>query len=86
MDEKQLQFLFDNYAKDKGFKDISEFRDLMNDNASRKVFFDESNKELGFKDFNDFETTLKKNLLRLRAMAYQLLKHLKMMNTPSIKF
>ena len=65
MDEKQLQFLFDNYAKDKGFKDIHEFRDLMNDGNSRKVFFDDSNKELGFKDYNDFETTLdvkKKNL------------------------
>ncbi len=58
MDEKQLQFLFDNYAKDKGFKDIHEFRDLMNDGASRKVFFDESNKELGFKDYDEFEHTL----------------------------
>jgi len=58
MDEKQLQFLFDNYAKNKGFKDINEFRDLMNDGNSRKVFFEDSNKELGFKDMNDFEETI----------------------------
>lgn len=58
MDEKQLQFLFDNYAKDRGFKDIHEFKDLMNNGASRKVFFDDSNKELGFKDYDDFENTI----------------------------
>ena len=58
MDEKQIQFLFDNYAKNKGFSDINEFRSLMNDEGSRKVFFDDSNKELGFKDFDDFEVTI----------------------------
>jgi hypothetical protein len=58
MDEKQIQFLFDNYAKGKGFKDINEFRSLMGDEGSRKIFFDDSNKELGFKDYNDFEETI----------------------------
>jgi len=28
MDEKQLQLLFDQYAKGKGFKDIDEFKGL----------------------------------------------------------
>lgn len=58
MDEKQLQFLFNEYAKGKGFKDFSEFKSLMLDDKSRRVFFDESNKELGFKDFADFDNTL----------------------------
>jgi hypothetical protein len=63
MDEKQLQFLFNEYAKNKGFKDFGEFKSLMSDEGSRKVFFDDSNKELGFKDYNDFNETLglKKN-------------------------
>ena len=58
MDEKQLQFLFDNYAKGKGFSDYGEFKSLMEDSASRKVFFEDSNKELGFADYNDFENTI----------------------------
>ncbi len=58
MDEKQLQMLFNEYAKGKGFKDFGEFKSLMDDEASRKVFFEDSNKELGFKDFNDFNATL----------------------------
>ena len=58
MDEKQLQFLFDNYAKGKGFADYGEFKSLMEDSASRKVFFEDSNKELGFADYNDFENTI----------------------------
>lgn len=58
MDEKQLQMLFNEYAKGKGFKDFGEFKSLMEDEGSRKVFFEDSNKELGFKDFNDFNATL----------------------------
>jgi hypothetical protein len=58
MDEKQLQFLFNEYAKGKGFKDYNEFKSLMSDDNSRRIFFDESNKELGFKDFADFDNTL----------------------------
>lgn len=58
MDEKQLEFLFKNYAFDKGFADFNEFKGLMSDDNSRKVFFEASNKELGFKDFNDFDSTL----------------------------
>ena len=58
MDEKQLQMLFNEYAKGKGFKDFGEFKSLMEDEGSRKVFFEDSNKELGFKDFNDFNITL----------------------------
>ena len=33
MDEKQLQFLYNDYAKNKGFKDYSEFKNL-------KILFD----------------------------------------------
>ena len=58
MDEKQLQFLFDNYGKSKGFVDFNEFKSLMQNEGSRKVFFDDSNKDLGFKDYNDFEVTI----------------------------
>jgi hypothetical protein len=58
MDEKQLQFLFNEYAKGKGFKDYNEFKSLMSNDNSRRIFFDESNKELGFKDFSDFDNTL----------------------------
>lgn len=58
MDEKQLEFLFKNYAFDKGFADFNEFKGLMSDDNSRKVFFEASNKELGFKDLNDFDSTL----------------------------
>lgn len=58
MDEKQLQFLFDSYAKDKGFADFGEFKSLIGNDASRKIFFDASNEELGFKDFNEFENLI----------------------------
>lgn len=58
MDEKQLQFLFNEYAKGKGFKDFSEFKGLMDSEPSRKMFFEESNKELGFKDYNEFNDLL----------------------------
>ena len=58
MDEKQLQFLYNDYAKNKGFKDYSEFKGLMSSEESRKVFFDDSNKELGFKDYNEFSDLL----------------------------
>ncbi len=58
MDEKQLQLLFNEYAKNKGFKDFGEFKSLMGNEGSRKVFFEDSNKELGFKDFNDFNETI----------------------------
>lgn len=58
MDEKQLQFLYNEYAKGKGFKDFAEFSSLMNDEKSRRIFFDDSNKDLGFKDFADFDSTL----------------------------
>lgn len=58
MDEKQLQFLFNEYAKGKGFKDFSEFKGLMESEPNRKMFFDESNKELGFKDYNEFNNLL----------------------------
>jgi len=54
MDEKQLELLYNDYAKNKGFKDYSEFKDLMSADDNRKMFFDVSNKELGFKDFNEF--------------------------------
>ena len=40
MDEKQLQFLYNDYAKNKGFKDYSEFKGLMSSEESRKVFFE----------------------------------------------
>jgi hypothetical protein len=58
MDEKQLQLLYNDYAKNKGFKDYSEFKDLMSVDDNRKMFFDESNKELGFKDFNEFNDVI----------------------------
>ena len=59
MDEKQIQFLWDNYAsKGKGFKDISEFKDLMSNDSSRKTFFDFSNKDLGFNDYSEFESII----------------------------
>ena len=58
MDEKQLQFLYNEYAKNKGFKDYSEFKGLMSSEESRKLFFDDSNKELGFKDYNEFNDLL----------------------------
>jgi hypothetical protein len=58
MDEKQLQFLYNDYAKNKGFKDYSEFKNLMSSDESRRVFFDDSNKELGFKDYNEFNDIL----------------------------
>ena len=54
MDEKQLELLYNDYAKNKGFKDYSEFKDLMSSEANRKIFFDYSNKELGFKDYDEF--------------------------------
>ena len=58
MDEKQLQFLYNEYAKSKGFKDYSEFKGLMSSEGSRKLFFDDANKELGFKDYNEFSDLL----------------------------
>jgi hypothetical protein len=58
MDEKQLQFLYNEYAKNKGFKDYSEFKGLMSSEGSRKLFFDDSNKELGFKDYDEFNDLL----------------------------
>lgn len=58
MDEKQLQFLYNEYAKGKGFKDYSEFKGLMSSEGSRKLFFDDANKELGFKDYNEFSDLL----------------------------
>ena len=58
MDEKQLQFLYNDYAKNKGFKDYSEFKNLMSSDESRRIFFDDSNKELGFKDYNEFNDIL----------------------------
>lgn len=54
MDEKQLQFLYNEYAKNKGFKDYFEFKGLMSSEGSRKLFFDDANKELGFKDYSEF--------------------------------
>ncbi len=58
MDEKQLQFLYSEYAKNKGFKDYSEFKGLMSSEGSRKLFFDDANTELGFKDYNEFNDLL----------------------------
>lgn len=58
MDEKQLQFLYNEYAKNKGFKDYSEFKGLMSSEGSRKLFFDDANTELGFKDYNEFNDLL----------------------------
>ena len=58
MDEKQLQFLFDQYGSKAGFADFSEFKGLMADSSARKVFFDNSNKDLGFKDYGEFESLL----------------------------
>lgn len=54
MDEKQLELLYNDYAKNKGFKDYSEFKGLMSSEANRKMFFDDSNKELGFKNYDEF--------------------------------
>jgi hypothetical protein len=59
MDEQQLQLLYGDYAKDKGFKDYNEFKSLMSNESSRKVFFDESNKDLGFKDYEEMNSLLK---------------------------
>jgi hypothetical protein len=58
MDEKQLQLLWDLHGKSGGFSSFGEFKSLMQNPNSRKVFFDESNKDLGFKDLNEFEETL----------------------------
>lgn len=58
MDEKQLQFLFDQYGSKAGFADFAEFKGLMADSSARKVFFDNSNKDLGFKDYGEFESLL----------------------------
>ena len=58
MDEKQLQFLYNEYAKNKGFKDYSEFKGLMSSEESRKLFFDDANTDLGFKDYNEFNDLL----------------------------
>jgi hypothetical protein len=58
MDEKQLQLLYNEYAKGKGFKDYGEFKTLMMDEANRKLFFEDSNQELGFKDYGEFTTLL----------------------------
>lgn len=58
MDEKQLQFLFDQYGSKSGFSDFAEFKGLMADSSARKVFFDNSNKDLGFKDYGEFESLL----------------------------
>lgn len=60
MDEEQLQLLWDLHAKNAGFKDIGEFKSLMQNDNARKVYFDNSNKQLGFKDYNDFNLTLQK--------------------------
>lgn len=62
MDEEQLQRLWDLHAKNAGFKDIGEFKTLMENPNARKVYFDNSNKQLGFKDYNDFDLTLKKKV------------------------
>ena len=58
MDEKQLQFLYNEYAKNQGFKDYAEFKGLMSSEGSRKLFFDDANQELGFKDYNEFNDLL----------------------------
>jgi hypothetical protein len=58
MDEKQLQLLYNSYGKNKGFKDFNEFKSLMSDDNSRKVFFESSNEEMGFKDLNEFDNLL----------------------------
>ena len=58
MDEKQLQLLWDSFGKNQGFSSFGEFKELMNDSNSRKVFFDDANQDLGFKDYDEFETLL----------------------------
>lgn len=63
MNEEQLQLLWDLHAKSAGFKDIGEFKSLMQNDNARKVYFDSSNKQLGFKDYNDFNLTLQKKSL-----------------------
>ena len=54
MDEEQLQLLYNSYASKKGFSDYNEFKSLINNEGSRKVFFESSNKELGFKSYDEF--------------------------------
>ena len=58
MDEKQLQLLWESHAKSGGFKDYNEFKSLMLNPSSRKVYFDDANTQLGFKDYGEFETIL----------------------------
>ena len=58
MNEKQLMFLFENYASDKGFTDYDEFKGLMSDENARKVFFENSNPDLGFTDYDEFNNVL----------------------------
>ncbi len=42
--EKQLQLLYIDYAKKKGFRDYTEFRSLIDNSSNRRMFFDQSNK------------------------------------------
>src|SRR5690606_19601955 len=58
MDEKQLQILWDSFAKDGGFKDYNEYKELMSDEKSRKVFFDSYKSDLGFNDYEEFNSLL----------------------------
>jgi len=58
MDEKQLQLLWESHAKNGGFKDYNEFKSLIMNPNSRKVYFDDANAKLGFKDYTEFETIL----------------------------
>jgi hypothetical protein len=57
---EELELLYNDYAKDKGFSDFNEFQTLMEDDSARKVFFDESNKDLGFKDYDEFNALIGK--------------------------
>jgi hypothetical protein len=58
MDEKELQLLYNEYAKGQGFKDYGEFKTLLSNKASRQVFFEDANPSLGFKDMGEFDHLL----------------------------
>lgn len=58
MDEKFIQYIYDNHGKSATGLDISDFRNMLSDPEGRKTYFDHSNSELGFPDYTEFENTL----------------------------
>lgn len=59
MDEKQLQVLWESFAKNSGgFNDYNEYKSLMGNANARKVFFDSYKTDIGFEDYTEFESLL----------------------------